>query len=188
MNEVDPIRDRKKIDDMKSILKANNRFRDLLWITIGLNSALRIGDILSLKVKDVRKENGEYRTHIRLREQKTGKNNRHKINDAIREAMDLFFEDNPSKEQEDYLFTTYAGQISRQRCDQIIKDLTDRLGLEGQYATHSLRKTFGYHAIRQGVDPYILQSKFNHSSRRQTLDYCGLTYDDVDDAVDELNL
>jgi len=188
MNEVDPIRDRQKIEDLKNILKAEGRYRDLLWITIGLNSALRIGDILGLKVKDVRKDNGEYRSHIRLNEQKTGKTNRHKINNAMREAMDLFFEHNPAKEQEDYLFTTYAGKITRQRCDQIIKELTDRLGLEGQYATHSLRKTFGYHAIRQGVDTYVLQSKFNHDTERQTLDYCGLTYDDVDDAVDELDL
>jgi len=188
MEKVEPIRDKGVIKDMLGLLKSEGKYRDYLLMTIGFNTALRISDLLELKVKDVRKENGDYHDHIRLREQKTGKNGKHKINKAMEKALDTFFEHNPSKGPEDYLFTTYAGKMTRQRVNQIVKDLTGRFNLEGRYASHSMRKSFGYHALRSGASTDVIQAKFNHSSRRQTLDYCGITDDDVDDIVDNLNL
>lgn len=188
MEKVEPIRDREKIKTIKSILKGKGKYRDLLWVTIGLNTALRISDILDLKVKDVRKEDGEYYDHIRLREQKTNKSGKHKINQSIKEALDLFFEHNPSKGPEDYLFTTYAGRLTRQRANAIIHELTDAVGLEGRYGTHTLRKSFGYHALQNGAPVRELQDKFNHNSSSLTLDYCGITQDNVDRVVEELNL
>ncbi len=188
MEKVEPIRDKKKVGTIKSILKGNGKYRDLLWVTIGLNTALRIGDTLELKVKDVRKENGEYYDHIRLREGKINKSGKHRINTSIREALDLYFEHNPAKEPEDYLFTTYAGRLTRQRANDIIHELTEAVGLEGRYGTHTLRKTFGYHALKNGAPVRELQDKFNHNSSSLTLDYCGITQDNVDQVVEELNL
>ena len=49
MKEVQPIRDTKKIDAMKSIMKGESNYRDLLLFVLGINTGLRISDILALK-------------------------------------------------------------------------------------------------------------------------------------------
>ncbi len=53
MEEVQPIRDTKKIDAMKTIMKGENNYRDLLLFVLGINTGLRISDILALKWKNL---------------------------------------------------------------------------------------------------------------------------------------
>jgi hypothetical protein len=48
MNFVEPIRDRKKIAKIKNQLRWQRRFRDLLLFIVGINTALRISDLLTL--------------------------------------------------------------------------------------------------------------------------------------------
>ena len=50
MNFVEPIRDRKKIAQIKNILRGQDRFRDLLLFVVGINTALRISDLLQLQM------------------------------------------------------------------------------------------------------------------------------------------
>jgi len=56
------------------------------------------------------------------------------------------------------------------------------------FRTHSLRKTFGYHQIKRGTNITLLMNMFNHSSEIVTLRYIGITQDDMDAAVQALNL
>ena len=57
MHTVQPIKDREKIEAMKKILRASS-LRDELLFTIGINTGLRISDLLSLKIGDVRNKKG----------------------------------------------------------------------------------------------------------------------------------
>ena len=66
MNIVDPIRDKDDIQAMKEYLREWNE-RNYLLFLFGINSGLRVGDILRIRVKDVQ---GWY---IKIKEQKTGK-------------------------------------------------------------------------------------------------------------------
>ena len=50
MNFVEPIRDRKKIAQINNLLRGERRFRDLLLFVVGINTALRISDLLELQV------------------------------------------------------------------------------------------------------------------------------------------
>jgi len=50
MSFVEPIRDRKKIAQIKSLLRGQRRFRNLLLFTVGINTALRISDLLHLRI------------------------------------------------------------------------------------------------------------------------------------------
>ncbi len=51
MNFVEPIRDRKKIAQIKNQLRGQRRYRDLLLFVVGINTALRISDLLELRVE-----------------------------------------------------------------------------------------------------------------------------------------
>jgi len=51
MNFVEPIRDRKKIAQIKNQLRGQRRYRDLLLFVVGINTALRISDLLGLQVE-----------------------------------------------------------------------------------------------------------------------------------------
>ena len=51
MNFVEPIRDRKKIAQIKNQLRGQHRYRDLLMFVVGINTALRISDLLELRIE-----------------------------------------------------------------------------------------------------------------------------------------
>lgn len=53
MNFVEPIRERKKIAQIKNQLRGQDRFRDLLLFIFGINAALRISDLLQLRIEHV---------------------------------------------------------------------------------------------------------------------------------------
>jgi len=80
---VDPIRSRKDINSISKLLADNSR--DLLLYKMGINNGLRTGDLLRLKVKDVRKmKPGD---SIRIKEKKTGKENVVMCNKAVYKAL-----------------------------------------------------------------------------------------------------
>ena len=53
MKFVEPIRDIKKVTQIKNMLKGEKKIRDLLLFELGINSALRISDLLGIQVKDL---------------------------------------------------------------------------------------------------------------------------------------
>lgn len=71
MEFVQPIRNLKKIETMKKLLKQQN-LRDYCLLVVGINSGLRISDLLQLTIADVI-EQGKIKERIRLREKKTNK-------------------------------------------------------------------------------------------------------------------
>jgi len=52
MNTVEPIRDIKQIQALRAVLR-NQSLRNELLFVLGINSGLRISDILALKTGDV---------------------------------------------------------------------------------------------------------------------------------------
>ena len=81
MEFVEPIRDKRKIELVKVILKKNG-FRDYMLFLMGINSGLRISDILKLKVYDVRGKR-----YIEVKEQKTGKHRKFPITESFKAPL-----------------------------------------------------------------------------------------------------
>lgn len=63
-----------------------------------------------------------------------------------------------------------------------------QIGIKERIGTHTLRKTFGYHAYQQGMSLEVIQKLFNHSWPQITLAYIGITQDELDDVYLNLNL
>lgn len=159
-----------QIQQLKNRL-AQNGSRDILLFSMGINTGLRISDLLKLKVGDVRGKN-EYV----LREEKTKKNKRIMLH-AVRKDIDDYI---ALKPDEEYLFASRKGgsHISRVQAYRILNKAARDCGLE-EIGTHTLRKTFGYHFYRANQNVAMLQQLFNHSSPSITLRYIGITQDEI---------
>ena len=182
MNTVEPIRDLTKIDAMKKVLRGQN-IRDWLLFTLGINSALRVSDLLRLKQVDVYDDRGRVLDAVRIRERKTGKEKLFRLNQSARKALEEYIRA-VGHDPQVYLFRSRKGgnrPISREQAWELLKKAAKMVGVKEAIGTHSLRKTFAYHAYRQGTDITLLMRVLNHSAPSITLRYIGITQDQVDD-------
>jgi len=188
MELVEPIRCKKKIEAIKKILKASS-IRNYCFFTLGINSGLRISDLLNLKISDVVDEKEKVKERISLKEQKTGKTKDFPVSDVAKKAIKEYL-DTRKYSPEEPLFLSRKGKtrINRQQAYKIIHDAAVNVGIKDNIGTHTLRKTFGYHAYQTGIDITLLQKLFNHSAPCITLTYIGITQDQIDDVYLNLNL
>ena len=199
MKTTQPVRDiveLKKIKRYYREVKPNKR--NFLLIICGLNTALRISDILKLRWKDVYNENLlSFKSHIDVKEQKTGKKTTVFINKNLKEAFASFLKDIIAKKgklcevMEQFIFLGQKSNdkpISRIQAFRIISEAAVKCLLSHKVSCHSLRKTFGYHAWKKGVSPALLTSIYNHSSYKITTRYLGIDQDDRDEVFELVNL
>ena len=78
--------------------------------------------------------------------------------------------------------------ISRYQAFRIIKKAATDTNLPEHISCHSLRKTFGYHAWKNGTPPALLMDIFNHSSYQITKRYLCIEQDDKDNVFFQINL
>ena len=97
---------------------------------------------------------------------------------------------NKTIEMDTYLFnhSNKNESITRTQAFRIIKEAADYNHISGVISCHSLRKTFGYHAWKQGVTPALLVTVFNHSSFDITKRYLGIEQDDKDKIFKKIKL
>jgi integrase len=195
MNYVEPIRDRKKIAQIKNLLRGQKRFRDLLLFVVGINSALRISDILQLRTDHFFDDHERIKRRFWIKEQKRGKRQEVVINDSIRTTLEEYLTAYPqvTKNPENYIFFSTKGEdyshpIKRGQAWKLITSICREVGLSGDFGTHSLRKTWGYHARLSGVDLALIMHKLNHESIAYTRRYLGITDDELQAVVERLNL
>lgn len=183
MNAVEPIRDKKQIKAFKMLLEAKASKYSMMF-SLGINSGLRVSDILSLKVSDVKDKD-----HITIKEQKTGKIKRFLVNDALKHELMKYIAHNKLTAK-DYLIQSRKGEnkpISRIQAYRVLNNTGKILGLD-EVGTHTMRKTFGYHHYQRFHDVAILQDIFNHSSPGITLRYIGISQDEKDKTMKDFYL
>lgn len=189
MNEVGAINDRRQIEKIKNFLKKNN-FRDYLLFVLGINTGLRISDLLTLKYQDVAEGPNKLSDIIQIKEKKTGKTKLFYINDAAKKALHDYMR-KTGYDPDRYLFASRKGNnqpISRVQAYRIINDACAVARVDGAVGMHTLRKTFGYWAYQQGIDITLLMKIFNHSTPSITLRYIGITQEDINNVYINLNL
>lgn len=198
MEFVEPIKSKEHIAAMKSMLKhgygvKQGSLRDWTLFTIGINSGLRISDLLRLTVEDVVSSD-----RIVIKEQKTGKTKDFPLSQSCKDAIKEYLA--VAKLSSGALFPSRklsedggVRAISRQQAYDIIngvalaaKIITKKNATK--IGCHSLRKTFGFHAYSNGIPLETIQKLLNHSSSSVTLAYIGITRQSLDDVYTGLNL
>lgn len=180
MNIVQPIRDKKKIEQLKTQLRKSGD-RDYMLAYFGLNTGLRISDYIGLTVGDVRDKDKLY-----IKERKTGKRRYVPLAEYFKREIGRYIE---YMNDDEYLFPSREkknGHINRNTAYRIISEAAKKCGLE-EIGTHSLRKSFGYHHYQTHHDVALLQHIFGHSSPSITLTYIGISEDEVLKSIEEMD-
>ena len=192
MSVTQPIRKTEHIHALKHYFLYEKRsLRNYSMVCLGINSALRISDLLSLTWGDVYNfAKGSYRLHITIIERKTGKKTQNALNANVIKALELYKESLPEVTAETFIFPGRGGKKPLSRCQayRILHSAGRALHFETDISCHSLRKTFGYHAWKMGVQPAVLMNIFNHSSFQITKRYLGIEQDDMDQVFLKINL
>ncbi len=166
--KVEPIRSLNDIKNIKRLLK--DKPRNLTLFTLGINTNLRASDLLGLKVGQV--FGLKPMEEIEVKEKKTGKIRRITINkgcvDAIQELLA-----SKAYEDADYLFQSKrGGPLTVPSLTRLVKEWTKAIHLKGNYGSHTLRKSWGYHQrVTFGAGIPELMECFGHATQRQTLTY-----------------
>lgn len=201
---AEPIKAMDDIIRISEYLIQNERYRDNMLFILGINFGLRISDLLRLRFTNLINDSFAFRDTFAILEKKTKntrrvrKNRYITINDAVIDAVTLYLEHTPNVKLSDYMFRSESNRstsntpMHRNSADRILKGIAEDLGLGNKMSTHSLRKTFAYHQmVMSGNDPrklLLLQKMFGHSSAAQTLDYIGITGEEIEEAYRQLNL
>ena len=164
---VEPIKNLKDVSAIKKLLADTPLYSALF--TIGINTNLRASDLLSIKVYQVRglKPMGE----ITLIEKKTEKHRRINLNKTCIDAINRLLATR-NYQDDDYLFIGQRGRLTVPYLHYLVKKWCSLINLQGNYGSHTLRKTWGYiQRTHFGHSLPELMEVFGHATQRQTLTY-----------------
>lgn len=202
---AEPIKSMDDIIRISRYLIENGRYRDNMLFIVGINFGLRVSDLRELRFCDLINDNLVFKDTFPVFEKKTRntrkrrKNRYITINQAVMDAVILYLQHAERPSMSDYLFRSESNHgksvnapLDIKSIDRILKGIAEDLHLTTKVSTHTLRKTFCYHQMLMSHnDPrklLLLQKIMNHSTPAQTLDYIGITGEEIQEAYRSLNL
>lgn len=201
----EPIKDMDDIMRISEYLIQRKRYRDNMLFIVGINFGLRVSDLVQLRFSNLINDNLTFKDSFPVFEKKTRNTRKQKrnryitINTAVIEAVTLYLENTPGVSLSDYMFRSESNRggdlnnpMHRNSVDRILKGIADDLDLNIHVSTHTLRKTFAYHQmVMSNNDPrklLLLSKMMGHSSVAITMDYIGITGEEIEEAYRSLNL
>jgi len=193
MKTVEPIRDKEKIELMCNILLKYGSDRNYMLFFFGINTGLRISDMLKTKKEHIFKrphKKGQYvfREFFELREKKTRKLKKFRLNAPLKRKL-LWYCGKYEMVHGDYLFWSQKRKsrfpISRVQAYRILKEAAITCKIDG-FGTQSMRKTCGYFAYQKSKDLVAVMNMLNHTNPDVTLRYIGVRQDKIDSLYSDL--
>ncbi|UZP04704.1 tyrosine-type recombinase/integrase [Clostridium botulinum] len=183
MNNVDVIKDKEDIEKIKRTLIMGD-YRNYLMFIIGINTGLRITQILSLKFSDLIDSENNILSKVKFN------GIEYRINNCIKDAITIYIGKCGVENKDMFIFKSKKGNnpIERTQAYRILKNSCKEAKVNLNFGTHTLRKTFGYHFYKQYKDLKYLQKLFNHSSINITMEYIDLEKKDDEVKYSSFNL
>lgn len=188
-----------RIEDMLFAMDTPKGRRMFVMFEVGIFMGLRIGDMLKLKVGDIRgrqgytfmpektderRKNGEIDTAYKAKKLYLT------IAPSLRNVVEKLYRDQPDDAP---LFPSRVrganGQrvaITRKTAFADMKEIERMAGLGYPIGCHTLRKTFGYQVYKKYHDVAWLQGWFQHSTPEITLIYIGIADDEKRAVTDHM--
>ena len=191
---VQPVKDMNQISNMIRILERKGNKRDPLLLKFGLNTGLRINDILRMKVKYLFNSDGTLKEYLDLFESKTIKRRNRllkqiKLNSVIRPELESYVKFY-GLEADDWIFFSLrnpANPLDRSRAYSILRASAEQSGVS-KFGTHSMRKTLAYNIYNKTKDLALVMRILNHSDPDYTLRYIGIVQDNLDEAYENCSI
>ncbi|WP_394190565.1 tyrosine-type recombinase/integrase [Paenisporosarcina quisquiliarum] len=173
IKDVQPIRTLEQLNDMKWSLKKWCGERDYILFLLGINTGLRVADLLNLKISDVKGKK-----KLSVKEGKTEKNREIYLTN-IYDELNTYI---ASLDGTEWLFPSRKGDkaISRIQAYRQLNKASEMVDITDGIGTHTMRKTFGYWHYKQFKDVAELQKILNHSHPAITLKYIGITDEQIE--------
>ena len=185
---VEPIRLKSKITLMYDGLKEQND-RNAMVFKFGINTILRVSDIITIKVADIMDESGVVRDYVQLQEQKTSRYRKIRINAELERSLIKYIND-WKLQLDDWLFPSFRSpekHIDRVTTWKFLKKASEEAQIEN-FGTHSMRKTLAYHIYSQTKNISLVMKMLNHTNPAVTMRYIGISQDMIDRAYEDFSL
>lgn len=164
------------IQTLARYLEDNKAYRDLCLFCVGIDSSLRGGDLLNLKVGDVLDGRGYTKSELKTRQQKTGEIVIAALSPYTQSAINCYVIES-GLGLDDYLFPSRITKqsITTNFLRRLVKQWALILDLDpSDYSSHSLRRSKPTHLYNRGVRPEMLRFLLGHKSLKSTQEYLGL--------------
>lgn len=185
-NLVEPIKGKEQVKAVEKYLEGYSKRNQLIFI-FGINTGLRVSDILALDISDVK-----HRTYVEIREKKTGKYKRFPLNEKLKKLIKEYLKEREKQysinEGEPLFIGKKHCRLNRSQVYRFLNEACKAVGLNINVGTHTMRKTFGYHHYKQFNDIALLQKILNHSSPSITLRYIGIDQETIDISYNNFEL
>ena len=184
---IEPLRTQREIDQLKDYLYKTN-LRNYAIFIVGINTNLRASDLVNLRYGPVSRAINED-IAVPIVEKKTGKRKSLRLNRAAKTALQGYLATQQALKIDDLIFTRADGlPISTAALSSGFKYWCRQADLVGNFASHTMRKTWAYHHHKAGASIPTLMAMMNHRSQKQTLDYLCITAQDEVEEYDRVNL
>jgi integrase len=179
-----PIKSRDQIFDMQDYLKERSE-RDYILFLLGISTGYRAGDLVKLKVRDIRKaiKNDELEILESKKEKWAISKNvaveklKPRKADITDKLAKKLIEYTKNKKDYEYLFPSRKGintHIAVSSFGKILREAGQALGMK-HIGTHTLRKTYAYtNYVNSNYDILKVQKLLQHSHPSITELYLGL--------------
>ena len=186
MPAVEPIKDKNIVSKMIRHLEKRYTRRDAMLFRIGINSTLRISDIINIRFSDVFFDNGNFRPRLSITEKKTGKYKNVALNPKLRRYIKDYCRHYDIKGDEWLFFSFIRPHLPLDRITawSRLKKAATEVGIQN-FGTHSMRKTMAYHVYNETKDIALVMRLLNHSKPSYTMRYIGLEQQAIDNVFKE---
>lgn len=169
--KVYPVRHLHQIETIKSNI--SNNPRNLCLFTLGINTAYRANELLSITLGQVwHLKKGDV---LDLKQSKTDAYRQITLNGNAVDSIQNWIAHYPLERASDaplFLSARTGQTLCVPAVSRLIKGFCKQANIEGNYGSHTLRKTWGYQQRLQAKAPlYLLMRAFGHSTELQTLEY-----------------
>ena len=195
--KVEPIRSVQGINRIKELL--TDKPRDFCLFVLGINTAFRASELLSIRIGQVRYlQPGD---RLEVKQPKTRKYRSVTINPAAHRSIQNLIADKerlaikkklPTLLNDDaFLFTGQRGTAALRvsTLNNMVKDWCLQVRMKGNYGSHTLRKTWGYMQRKKQDTPVpLLMQALGHSTQRQTMEYLCIQEKEIENVYTALEL
>jgi integrase len=171
-------------------LQVARKLRDLALFDLALDSKLRAGDVVALRVSDL-VSNGRVRARVMVLQRKTGRPVQFEVTEQTRRSLAAWLETRPTAGN-DWIFPSRSNRgahVTTRQYARLLKQWVTLIGLDpAAYGTHSMRRTKVSLLYKKTGNLRACQLLLGHTKLESTVRYLGVEVDDALELSEALEL